>query len=181
MWSYNFSLVWVSFQRVEWAQISKNDMLEKKGLHFQFIVSDQSGMLWILEEKCKRIFRTRPSPTEFRHMCRFMQSPHLPNWKKSLVRSFFACICLLFLAGSFVKKLMACLCLHYTHMCNVGNFGLNESPMIRGKDPNRGYKYGLMLIFYILRVDSWKWHVLICLIGQDELYICPHFCPAWHF
>ena len=69
-----FSFVMVSFQtgRVG-TNLQEWHVRRKKGLHFQFIVSDQSSMLWILEEKCKRISRTRPSPTAFRHMCRFMQ------------------------------------------------------------------------------------------------------------
>ena len=37
-----FCLSVIPRQEVEWAQISKNDMLRKKGLHFQFIVSDQT-------------------------------------------------------------------------------------------------------------------------------------------
>ena len=56
-----FCLSVIPRQEVEWAQISKNDMLRKKRLAFSIHSEwSDSDMLWILEEKCKRISRTRP-------------------------------------------------------------------------------------------------------------------------
>ena len=120
-----FCFVWVSFrQEVEWAQISKNDMLRKKGLHFQFIVSDQTlTRCEYLKESAKEFLEQDHDiyPAGFRHMCRLYftyakcsivqihYTPHLPNWKQEKV-------CVLYhtfyyiVEDSFVKKLMACLC-----------------------------------------------------------------------
>ena len=68
-----FCLSVIPRQEVEWAQISKNDMLRKKGLHFQFIVSDQTLTCCEYLKKSAKEFLEQDHdiyPAGFRHMCR---------------------------------------------------------------------------------------------------------------
>ena len=140
-----FCLSVIPRQEVEWAQISKNDMLRKKRLAFSIHSEwSDSDMLWILEEKCKRISRTRPwyipcwvstHVSIIFYLCKVFHSPntlhsppYLPNWKQEkacvLYHTFYYIV-----EDSFVKKLMACLCnvcIYITLYVVVRTYGQNH-------------------------------------------------------